>query len=374
MFPIDKRVAQMVWYPAPDVIPQLCHALDDVPAQLWNEHADLYELADAIEPHLKKHGARKWDFIWSMERHFSEPYGPLPKARQSFMAGVPDMFLTGKGSSTPDVEVKVKPYQFEPKSPLPDGYREWLEKLFFAHGECMLPVFGRDALGQRSQYYTIDEFTLAVAPDAESRLRVNNFTSEEYKHQYQFFHVYDEFDPQIPLRIYKREQEVFRAYQDVQPKEDWVDRALFHMLADRFGVYQGFEWVQSSYTPLARVSLQVVKDERGHSNYGYLHVRDALERSKGSIRAELQERVDDFFYPMFMASFGGSASNNNRMWRQWGLKLHSNDQLRAAYHAEMEEVLDSLGMKAPAMDVALEKGMSKAQRKVVPAQAQKVPL
>jgi 1,2-phenylacetyl-CoA epoxidase catalytic subunit len=290
------------------------------------------------------------------------------------MAGVPDMFLTGKGSSTPDVEVKVKPYQFEPKSPLPDGYREWLEKLFFAHGECMLPVFGRDALGQRSQYYTIDEFTLAVAPDAESRLRVNNFTSEEYKHQYQFFHVYDEFDPQIPLRIYKREQEVFRAYQDVQPKEDWVDRALFHMLADRFGVYQGFEWVQSSYTPLARVSLQVVKDERGHSNYGYLHVRDALERSKGSIRAELQERVDDFFYPMFMASFGGSASNNNRMWRQWGLKLHSNDQLRAAYHAEMEEVLDSLGMKAPAMDVALEKGMSKAQRKVVPAQAQKVPL
>ncbi|WP_146039722.1 MULTISPECIES: hypothetical protein [unclassified Variovorax] len=103
---------------------------------------------------------------------------------------------------------------------------------------------------------------MAVAPGAESRLRVNNVTAEEFKHQYKFYHVYHQFDPAIPLKIDRREQEVVRAYQDVQTREDWVDRAVFHMLADRFDVYQGFEWVQSSYAPLARVSLQVVKDER----------------------------------------------------------------------------------------------------------------
>jgi len=371
MFPIDKRVAALAWYPAPDVIPQLCHALEVVPEAQWNEPKDLYELADAIEPTLKKFGARKWDFLWSMERHFSEPYGPLPKARQQFMAGIPDMFLAGHQAAN-DVEVKAKPYQFEPGSPLPEGYREWLEKLFFAHGECMLPVFGKDAIGKRSLYYTIDEFLVAVAPDAESRLRVNNFTSEEFKHQYQFYHVYSEFDPQIPHRIYDKEKDVFHAYQDVQPKQDWVDRALFHMLADRYGVYQGFEWVQSSYAPLARVSLQVVKDERGHSNYGYIHVRDAIERSGGAIRAELQERVDEFFYPLFMASFGSAESRNNRMWRQWGLKLNSNDRLRAAYHVEMVQVLDSLGLQAPDMNVALEKGLEQAARRKVAAKARKV--
>ncbi|MGD9943373.1 MAG: Phenylacetic acid catabolic protein [Burkholderiaceae bacterium] len=373
MFAIDKRLAQMVWYPAPDVIPQLCYALEEVPAELWNEHTDLYELADAIEPYLSRHGARKWDFIWSMERHFSEPYGPLPKARQTFMAGIPDMFLDGHRPAG-DVEVKVKPGQFEPGAAFPAEYRQWLEKLFFAHGECMLPVFGQEALGQRSHYYTIDEFTLAVAPDAESRLRVNNFTAEEYKHQYQFYHVYNEFDPEIPQRIYKREQEVFRAYQDVQPRQDWVDRALFHTLADRFGVYQGFEWVQSSYGPLARVSLQVVKDERGHANYGYLHVRDAIERSGGAIRPELQARLDDFFYPMFIAAFGGSDSHNNRMWRQWGLKLHSNDQLRAAFHAEMQLVLDALGLRALDIGAAMDRGMQQSARKKVSAEAEKVPL
>ena len=371
MFPIDKRVAQMVWYPAADVIPQLCAALDEIPAELWNEHNDLYELADAIEPTLIRHGTRKWDFIWSMERHFSEPYGPLPKARQSFMAGIPDMFLAAHEQDDP-VEIKVRPLQFEPGMALPDDYRTWLEKLFYAHGECMLPVFGKDAIGKRSNYYTIDEFLLAVAPDAESRLRVNNFTAEEYKHQYQFYRLYYDFDPAIPTAIYTREEAVFRAYQDVQPKQDWVDRALFHMLADRFGVYQGFEWVRSSYAPLSRVSLLVVKDERGHSNYGYLHVRDAIEQTKGEIRAELQTRLDDFFYPMFMASFGAPRSHNNRMWRQWGLKLHSNDRLRAAYHDEMTNVLDSLGLRAPSMETALEKGLAKSAKKTVPEAAMKI--
>lgn len=373
MFPVDIRIVPQVWYPAPDVIPQLCYALEHIPEAQWNAHSDLYALADDIEPVLKRHGARKWDFIWSMERHFSEPYGPLPKAKQSFMAGIPDMFLAGHEPGG-DVEIKVQPRQFEPGSPLPDGYREWLEKLFFAHGECMLPVFGKEAIGKRSLYYTIDEFLVAVAPDAESRLRVNNFTSEEFKHQYQFFHVYSEFDPSIPKRIYQKEADVFHAYQDVQPKQDWLDRAVFHMLADRYGVYQGFEWVQSSYAPLSRVSLLVVKDERGHSNYGYIHVRDAIERAADpkAVRAELQSRIDDFFYPMFMASFGSAESKNNRMWRQWRLKLHRNDQLRVAYHAEMRQVLESLGLECPDMNRSLDRGLETFGRKAVPAGAEKV--
>lgn len=93
MFPVDKRFAQAVWYPAADVVPDVCFAVDDVPMGLWNNHTELDALADAILPYLERHGASRWDFIWSMERHFSEPYGPLPKARQTIMAGIPDMFL-----------------------------------------------------------------------------------------------------------------------------------------------------------------------------------------------------------------------------------------------------------------------------------------
>lgn len=384
-FPIDKRLVNVVMYPAPDVIPQMLFAIDDVPMALWNEHDDLYELAAAIEPYLKQHGSTMWDFIWSMERHFSEPYGPLAKARQTFMAGIPDLFLSGLGEATgesgqrmreegvlaeqssmnrmaqDDVEVMAQPYQYDIASELPDEYSVWLRKLMFAHGECMMPYFGEKAKGHKSLFAAIDEWSIANSPDAETRLRVNNFTSEEYKHTYQFYRLYQDFDPSLPVEIYEHERSVFRAYESMKQEPTWLDRSMNNMMSDRFGVYQGFEWVQSSFAPLARVSLKVVKDERGHSNMGYLNVRGCFDRDP-SLRPKAQERITEYWYPFFMAAFGSDDSNNNRMWRKWGLKQHKNPQLREAYHREMVLVLESLGLEAPDMHASLERGLELAAK------------
>jgi len=379
-FPIDKRIAEVLWYPAPDVIPELCFTVRDVPMDLWNSTEDLYELADAIEPYLKKNGARKWDFIWSMERHFSEPYGPLPKAKQTFMAGIPDEFLQDVGGLPEnvgayevggvsdvsfvrdgDVEVVAKPYQYEAGDDMPEEYRFWLSKLFFKHGECMMPYFGDKAKGHKSMFSAIDSFSMEAAPDAESRLRQQNFSAEEYKHTYQFYKLYDEYDPEIPVQIYERERETFRAYEQTAMENTWVDRGLYNMLADRFGVYQGFQWVQSSYAPLARASLLVCKDERGHSNMGYLHVRDSIERHGEEARKEAQRRMNEYWYPQFMGSFGSDTSRNSKAWRKWGLKALTNGQMRDAFHLEMVQVNESLGIDTPDKDQALQRGMEMAE-------------
>ncbi|NDH52602.1 MAG: hypothetical protein EBY24_11535 [Betaproteobacteria bacterium] len=322
MFPVDKRSVQCLWLSAPDAIPALCFALDDMPAELWRDAPDLDALADAVTPYLQRHGARRWDFIWSMERHFSEPYGPLPPAE----------------------------------------HREWLEKLFFAHGECMIPYFGEEAKGIKSMYQDVDAALMEQAPDAASRLRFSNFTNEEYRHTFQFFSLYNAYDPALPRKIYEHEQKVFRAYMDFKTDGTWLDYGIFNMLADRLGTYQAFEWVQSSYAPLARVALKAVKDERGHGNMGYLHVRDFIEREGERGRGHVQQRIDNHFYPFHLAAFGSSSSANNRMWRKWGLKQHSNDALRAAYHAEMSLVLDSLGLKVPVFDDAYARGMEAAAK------------
>ncbi len=384
MFPIDKRVVLNLWYPAADVVPPLCAALDDVPLELWNRHDDLYKLADAIEPTLVHHGARKWDFIWSMERHFSEPYGPLPKARQSFMAGIPDMFLpegAGPHRSAGDAgssavlaeqahlnvtanqdEALARPFQYEAGDELPEDYRQWLEKLFFAHGECMIPYFGEEAKGIKSMFQEVDASMMEQAPDATSRLRFSNFTNEEYKHTFQFYELYSAYSPQLPFKIYEHETQVFRAYMDFKTDGSWIDYAIFNMMADRLGTYQAFEWVQSSYAPLARVALKVVKDERGHGNMGYLNVRDFIEARGEAGRAHVQKRIDEHFYPFHMAAFGGDKSRNNEMWRKWGLKQHTNGQLRAAYHGEMTLVLDSLDLVTPDMAMATELGLEAAAK------------
>lgn len=379
-FPIDKRIAEVLWFPSPDVIPELCATVRDVPWDVWNSTTDLYELADAIEPYLEKNSARKWDFIWSMERHFSEPYGPLPKAKQSIMAGIPDHFLQSAGGlpedagnyevggtseiqfvQEEDVEILAKPYQYEAGDDMPEEYQFWLAKLFFKHGECMMPYFGEAAKGHISMFTSIDKFSLEGAPDAESRLRQMNFSAEEYKHTFQFYKLYTEYDADIPVQIYERERETFRAYENTKLEKTWVDRGLYNMLADRFGVYQGFQWVQSSYAPLARASLLVCKDERGHSNMGYLHVRDSIEREGNSAKDEAQRRINEYWYPQFMASFGSDDSRNSKEWRKWGLKTLSNKQLRDAFHLEMTEVLDSLGLETPDKGEALDKGLEMAK-------------
>lgn len=383
MFPIDKRLVNVVVYPAPDCVAEILHAIDEVPMAKWNSTTDLYELADIIEPYLTRYGVRKWDFIWTMERHFSEPYGPLPKAKQTFMAGIPDMFLQDKEGlpetasayqvdgvlgeqaglnlvKQTDVEVLARPYQYEAsnREEMPAEYLQWLEKLCFAHGECMMPYFGDDAEQhwKRGQFMGLDNYMLVNAPNAETRLRVNNFVSEEFKHTYQFYHIYQELNPDLPVQIYQRERDVFRAYESMTTEKTWADFSVNNMMSDRFGVYQGFEWVQSSYAPLARVALKVCKDERGHSNYGYLNVRDLIEKEPDQRKA-IEKRIREYWYPYFMASFGGDDSRNNREWRRWGLKQHTNSQLREAYHAEMVRVLDSLGMESPDMDAALGKGL-----------------
>lgn len=379
-FPVDKRTAEVLWFPAPDVIPELCATVRDVPWDVWNSTTDLYALADAIEPYLEKHGARKWDFIWSMERHFSEPYGPLPKAKKTFMAGIPDHFLQSTGGlpedagdyevggvselnfvQPDDVEILAKPYQFEAGDDMPEEFRFWLAKLFFKHGECMMPYFGDKAKGHVNMFTAIDKFSLEGAPDAESRLRQMNFSTEEFKHTFQFYKLYSEYDPDIPVQIYERERETFRAYENTKLEKTWVDRGLYNMLADRFGVYQGFQWVQSSYAPLARASLLVCKDERGHSNMGYLHVRDSIEKDGKAAKDEAQRRINEYWYPQFMASFGSDDSRNSQEWRKWGLKTLSNQQLRDAFHLEMTEVLDSLGLETPDKEEALNEGLEAAK-------------
>lgn len=378
-FPIDKRLVEALWFPAPDVIPELCSTVRDAPWDVWNSTEDLYELADALEPFLKARNALKWDFIWSMERHFSAPYGPLPKAKQTFMAGIPDDFLAQAGGgfdggqeyevgglskisqAAPNDGVVVKPYQFEAGDEMPEEFRVWLAKLFFKHGECMMPYFGDAAKGHKSVFSAIDEFSLTAAPDAASRLRQQNFSAEEFKHTFQFYELYSEYDPAIPVEIYERERETFRAYENTRIEPTWVDRGMYNMLADRFGVYQGFQWVQSAYAPLARLSLLVCKDERGHSNMGYIHVRDSIARWGEEARRDAQRRLNEYWYPQFIASFGSDDSRNSRMWRKWGLKALSNGQLRDAFHLEMTQVNDSLGLETPDMEDALALGMEMAE-------------
>ena len=49
-------------WPAPDVIPQICRAIDEVSDEAWDAAADLDELTEIIRPVLEANGATRFDF------------------------------------------------------------------------------------------------------------------------------------------------------------------------------------------------------------------------------------------------------------------------------------------------------------------------
>jgi 1,2-phenylacetyl-CoA epoxidase catalytic subunit len=95
---------------------------------------------------------------------------------------------------------------------------------------------------------------------------------------------------------------------------------------------------------------------------GYIHVRNAIERDGAAARQYAQKRMNEYWYPQFMASFGDDVSRNNVEWRRWGLKALTNAQMRDAFDMEMRQVNDSIGLETPDKDAALDRGLEMAKK------------
>lgn len=128
------------------------------------------------------------------------------------------------------------------------------------------------------------------------------------------------------------------------PLEDWIDLAWFHALIDRVGLYVGIEWTGSPYEPLALVSPQLEADEEFHTKAGFLHLREICAMPERKI--EVQERLKKW-WPAALDMFGRSSSVNSPVYVKWGIKMHTNEQLRQQYIAEAVPEIEKLGLKVP---------------------------
>jgi ring-1,2-phenylacetyl-CoA epoxidase subunit PaaA len=128
------------------------------------------------------------------------------------------------------------------------------------------------------------------------------------------------------------------------PLEDWVDLAWFHALIDRVGLYVGIEWTGSPYEPLAMVSPQLEADEEFHTKAGFLHLNEICATPQG--KAAVQERLKKW-WPAALDMFGRSSSVNSPVYVKWGIKMHTNEQLRQQYIAGAVPEIVKLGLEVP---------------------------
>ena len=127
--------------------------------------------------------------------------------------------------------------------------------------------------------------------------------------------------------------------------EDWVERSMTRVLAERTGGIQSIAGLGASYVPLAVWHAKNYVDEAlGHTAQGNVYARTLVEEGRGN---ECQAAIEKF-YPSCLDIFGGVGTPNEKRYLELGVKTLSNNQSRLLWIKSLERDLQSLGLAMPA--------------------------
>jgi 1,2-phenylacetyl-CoA epoxidase catalytic subunit len=127
--------------------------------------------------------------------------------------------------------------------------------------------------------------------------------------------------------------------------EDWVERTMTRVLAERTGGIQSIAGLGASYIPLAVWHARNYVDEAlGHTAQGVRYAKDLVAQGRA---AECQSAIDKF-YASCLDIFGGVDTPNERRYLELGVKTLSNNQSRFLWIRSLERDLAELKLDAPA--------------------------
>lgn len=126
--------------------------------------------------------------------------------------------------------------------------------------------------------------------------------------------------------------------------EDWVERTLTRVLAERTGAIQTVAGLGTWFVPLALWHAKNYGDEAlGHTAQGVRYTRELIAQGRA---AECQ-RAADKFYARCLDIFGGVGTPNERKYLELGIKTLSNNQTRKLWMRSLKRDLDALGLRLP---------------------------
>jgi ring-1,2-phenylacetyl-CoA epoxidase subunit PaaA len=188
---------------------------------------------------------------------------------------------------------------------------------------------------------------LPSAPSQIDQLVVARTAAEEIDHFRKFARIAGDIgvDTSYLLSRPNRERylEAFRG-----TITTWEDFAVFGFLIDRVGKYQLEEFVGCTYKPLSRIlehPSRVMEEEAGHIDFGTTRAADMA--AKGGEAKERMQAALNRWYALGLDMFGKSDSYRAERYRQWGLKLRTNDEARQQYMSEVNPLIEQMGLEVP---------------------------
>jgi ring-1,2-phenylacetyl-CoA epoxidase subunit PaaA len=131
------------------------------------------------------------------------------------------------------------------------------------------------------------------------------------------------------------------------PTPSYADVGVIGWLVDGAAICNQVPLCRSSYGPYARAMVRICKEESFHQRQGY-ELLMTMMRGTAAQRAMVQESVERFWWPSLMM-FGppDEASPNTAQSMAWGVKRHTNDELRQRFVDMTVPQADRLGVTLP---------------------------
>ncbi|ANY05518.1 1,2-phenylacetyl-CoA epoxidase subunit PaaA [Pseudonocardia sp. HH130630-07] len=135
------------------------------------------------------------------------------------------------------------------------------------------------------------------------------------------------------------------------PTLSWADIGVIGWLVDGAAIANQVPLCRCSYGPYARAMIRICKEESFHQRQGYESLL-ALMNGTEEQRAMVQEATDRWWWPSLMM-FGPAdgASPNTRQSMAWGIKRHTNDELRQRFVDMTVPQAAALGVTLPDPDL-----------------------
>jgi ring-1,2-phenylacetyl-CoA epoxidase subunit PaaA len=135
------------------------------------------------------------------------------------------------------------------------------------------------------------------------------------------------------------------------PTLTWADVGAIGWLVDGAAIVNQVPLCRCSYGPYARAMVRVCKEESFHQRQGF-EILHTLSHGTPAQKQMAQDAVDRYWWPSLMM-FGppDDDSPNSAQSMAWGIKRHSNDDLRQRFVDMTAPQAEVLGLTIPDADL-----------------------
>src|SRR5262245_45446326 len=244
----------------------------------------------------------------------------------AMLAGMSDTF-----QATIDADGRI-----EPRDAMPDGYRRTLVRQIAQHAHS--EIIGMQPEGN----------WITRAPSLRRKAILMAKVQDEAGHGLYLYAAaetlgVDRADLLDLLHSGKQKYSSIFNY----PTLTWADIGAIGWLVDGAAIVNQVPLCRCSYGPYARAMVRVCKEESFHQRQGF-EILYTLCNGTEAQKAMAQDALDRWWWPSLMM-FGppDSASTHSAQSMAWGIKRHSNDDLRQRFVDMTVPQSQVLGLRIP---------------------------